>query len=108
MCIYKNECPSYSGWCEGPKKDFSTCVEFLINAYERTQNELKKSIRFCTVDGRPGYFHAWEHYSEPIEPGVRSGIFGIVEFSDGVKRVDPTAIRFRDDMNSELVKEENI
>ena len=29
-CRYKNECPSYSGWCDGPKQDFSRCVEFLI------------------------------------------------------------------------------
>ena len=33
-CRYKNECPSYSGWCDGPKQDFSRCVEFLITAYE--------------------------------------------------------------------------
>lgn len=34
-CSYKNECPSYSGWCEGPRQDFSMCVQFLVNAYER-------------------------------------------------------------------------
>lgn len=33
-CRYKNECPGYSGWCDGPKQDFSRCVKFLINAYE--------------------------------------------------------------------------
>ena len=41
-CKYKNECPSYSGWCERPKQDFSKCVEFLITAYE---NEKKKSTK---------------------------------------------------------------
>lgn len=39
-CRYKEECPSYSGWCEGPKQDFSRCVEFLIKAYE---NEKEKN-----------------------------------------------------------------
>lgn len=28
-CRYKNECPSYSGWCEGSKQDFSRCIPFL-------------------------------------------------------------------------------
>lgn len=39
-CRYKDQCPSYSGWCEGPKKNFSRCVEFLVTAYE---NERKHS-----------------------------------------------------------------
>lgn len=40
-CRYKNECPSYSGWCDGPKQDFSKCVEFLINAYENEKAREK-------------------------------------------------------------------
>ena len=40
-CNYKNECPSYSGWCEGPKQDFSMCVQFLVNAYERERAKNK-------------------------------------------------------------------
>ncbi len=39
-CRYKNECPSYSGWCEGPKQDFSKCVQFLISAYENIKRQL--------------------------------------------------------------------
>ena len=39
-CRYKNECPSYSGWCEGPKQDFSLCVQFLISAYENIKRQL--------------------------------------------------------------------
>lgn len=39
-CRYKNECPSYSGWCEGPKQDFSKCVQFLIPAYENIKRQL--------------------------------------------------------------------
>lgn len=39
-CRYKNECPSFTGWCEGPKQDFSKCVQFLITAYENTKKQL--------------------------------------------------------------------
>ena len=106
-CRYKEECPSYSGWCEGPKQDFSRCVEFLITAYEN-EKEKKPSIgRACVVRNRTGYFHTWEQYpklllaASPLiggEPaGVFSKIFGIVEFEDGtVERVDPTDIQFSD------------
>lgn len=48
-CQYKDQCPSYSGWCNGPKQDFSKCVEFLITAYE---NEKKRMIaEACTALG---------------------------------------------------------
>ena len=40
-CQYKDQCPSYSGWCNGPKQDFSKCVEFLVTAYE---NEKKRMM----------------------------------------------------------------
>lgn len=41
-CRYKNICPSYSGWCEGPKQDFSNCVSFLVTAYENIKEELQR------------------------------------------------------------------
>lgn len=62
--------------------------------------------RLCIVNGKVGHFHVWEHYSKPLpasplvggEPaGVLSQIFGIVEFEDGTRRVDPTKIIFRDE-----------
>lgn len=122
-CRYKNECPSYSGLCERPKQDYIRCVQFLITAYERSKEELKKTARLCKVGDRIGYFHDWEHYSKPIEgspliggapPGVFSCMFAIVEFSDGVKRVDPTRVHFCDEnyallnsMKSKKKKEEN-
>ena len=40
-CRYKKECPSYSGWCEGPKQDFAKCIRFLITAYENTKKRLE-------------------------------------------------------------------
>lgn len=49
-CQFKSECPSYSGWCEGPKQDFSGCVQFIISAYNRLKNEHPKVMYVC--DGR--------------------------------------------------------
>ena len=65
----------------------------------------------CTVNGQTGYFHTWETYSKPLEAsplrggapaGVFSKVFGIVEFKDGVRRVDPTDIKFCDEENASL------
>lgn len=56
-CQYKNECPSYTGWCEGPKQDFSKCVPFLITAYE---NEKKCSIKEKEVV--LNILHKWEFF----------------------------------------------
>lgn len=67
---------------------------------------VRTETRLCIVNGKVGYFHAWEHYSKPLpacplvggEPaGVLSQIFGIVEFEDGTRRVDPTEIIFCDE-----------
>lgn len=79
------------------------------------QIELKS--RLCQVDEELGYFHAWEHYSKPLEAspliggalaGVFSKIFGIVEFSDGVRRVDPSKIVFCDEENEILSEMEKM
>ena len=67
--------------------------------------------RGCTVKGRPGYFHTWEQFSKPVEAspliggapaGVIAQVFGIVEFSDGVQRVQPYDIQFTDEENHML------
>ena len=43
-CRYKNECPSYSGWCEGIKQDFEKCIPFLVTAYENAKARLNKRL----------------------------------------------------------------
>lgn len=67
--------------------------------------------RLCTVDGELGYFHCWEYYSTVVDAspmigghpgGTVSYILGIVEFPDGVKRIDPTKIKFCDEQNAIL------
>lgn len=78
--------------------------------------QIEWKTRLCQVGEKFGYFHVWEYYSKPLEAsplmggapaGVFSKIFGIVEFSDGVRRIDPTDIRFCDEENDILLEMEN-
>ena len=73
--------------------------------------DIKQERRLCTVNGETGYFHTWENYSKPLEAsplvcgapaGVFSRIFGIVEFEDGIRRVDPWVIKFCDEEHEML------
>lgn len=43
-CKYKNECPSYSVWCEGTKQNFALCVQFLVGAYDREKARNKEEM----------------------------------------------------------------
>lgn len=100
---------------EDPPKD----LYIITTAMAGVDMQIEWKTRLCTVNDKLGYFHAWEHYSKPLEAspliggapaGVFSKIFGIVEFSDGVRRVDPTDICFCDEENqmlSEMEKFEN-
>lgn len=72
---------------------------------------IRQETRLCKVKGELGYFHCWEHFSKPIEAsplmggapaGVISQVFGIIEFSKGVRRVDPYQIKFCDEENAML------
>ena len=38
-CKYKSDCPSSSGWCEGPQQHYERCVPFLISAANRCIRE---------------------------------------------------------------------
>lgn len=69
------------------------------------------NIRLCEVGDRLGYFHCWEPYADIIAPGILKGshpggqysrVFGIVEFPDGVERVDANEIKFVDETNANL------
>lgn len=73
---------------------------------------IEQKTRWCTVNGELGRFHIWEHYSKPLEAspmidgapaGVFSKVFGIVEFADGIRKVEPTDICFCDETNHYLV-----
>lgn len=67
--------------------------------------------RLCEVKGELGYFHLWEQWSNVSDvsllrgghPAGRIGqVYGIVEFKDGVRRVDPVSIKFCDEENELL------
>ena len=72
---------------------------------------IEWKTRLCKVNGRLGYFHTWEQYSQPVgeslviggpPAGVIAQVFGIVEFEYGVERVEPNLIKFLDcDWNRE-------
>lgn len=73
---------------------------------------IKIHTRDCVVDGQPGYFHTWEQYSQVVPPsplvgghpgGTIAQVFGIVEFSDGVRRIEPYKIEFVDEEHANLV-----
>lgn len=61
--------------------------------------EVKQERRLCTVRGDHGYFHTWEHYTNC---SGQSGVYGLVEFEDGVRRVEPTCIKFCDEEHEML------
>lgn len=72
---------------------------------------LKYERRLCKVKNELGYFHCWEHYSEPVPARLAIGsspagfvryVSGIVEFEDGVRHVDPTEIKFCDEEHANL------
>ena len=76
---------------------------------------LKMNVEFptrlCEVKGELGYFHLWEQWSNVVDASLlRDGhpagqigqVYGIVEFKDGVRRVDPVSIKFCDEENADL------
>lgn len=72
---------------------------------------IRHEIRECTVNGKPGYFHCWEHYSNPIPAsplrggapaGIVSFVCALVEFPEGMKYVAPQDIQFCDEMHGAL------
>lgn len=77
--------------------------ETVVNA----EIEIKHETRLCKVNGKYGIFHLWEEqYTRPIIDELRlipteigSQVFGIVEFADCVKRVQPDEIIFCDEQS---------
>ena len=80
-------------------------------ATPQTTFTLRYELRLCKVKNELGYFHCWEHFSKPVPAGltidsspagVISYVSGIIEFDDGVRRVDPTEIKFCDEDHADL------
>lgn len=79
---------------------------------------LKMNVEFptrlCEVKGELGYFHLWERWSNVVDASLLRGghpagqigqVYGIVEFKDGVRRVDPVSIKFCDEENAAGIME---
>jgi hypothetical protein len=73
--------------------------------------EIEWATRLCEVDGKLGYFHCWEHWANVVGASALRGghlggqigqVYGIVEFPEGVQRVDPSKIHFKDEINDVL------
>lgn len=73
--------------------------------------EITHEKRLCIVNEKHGYFHCWEPYATVMAPGLTIGsppggqfsqVYAIVEFADGVERVDPSKIKFVDEDNAQL------
>lgn len=60
---------------------------------------IRPELRECTVNGKPGYFHCWEYYSNAL---YTSFIRALVEFPEGMGYVDPKDIRFCDETHAAL------
>lgn len=80
-------------------------------ATPQTTFTIKNELRLCKVKSELGYFHCWEHFSQPVPAGATVGsppagvvsyVSGIVEFENGVRRVDPVSIQFCDETHADL------
>lgn len=72
---------------------------------------VKHELRLCKVGDELGCFHTWEQWANVVDaspmvgghPGGQvSYVMGIVEFDNGVRRVDPVKIKFCDETNAIL------
>lgn len=52
-CKFKEECPSYSGWCERPSLDFSRCVPFLMSAVKGRDKRIAELEAAANVPAAP-------------------------------------------------------
>lgn len=59
---------------------------------------VKRELRLCHVNGKVGYFHGWEHYSN----GTIGYMRAIVEFPEGIGYVDPKDLKFCDETHADL------
>lgn len=76
---------------------------------------IEYETRLCEVNGEIGFFHTWEHWAHVVDASLLRGghpggqiskIYGIVEFANGVRRVEPSIIKFCDEKNA-VLKEMN-
>lgn len=96
---------------------------YIKKVKERYTMHTRRVSHRKTVNGKTHTYYTtetywtWEYYSKPLEAsplmggapaGIFSKMFGIVEFSDGVRRVDPSEIVFCDEENQMLSEMEKM
>lgn len=59
---------------------------------------IKRELRLCRINGKVGYLHCWEHYSN----GAISYVRALVEFPEGMGYADPKDIKFCDETHADL------
>lgn len=59
---------------------------------------IEPELRLCEVNNVTAYFHCWEHNS----CNGKSQVYGIVETTIGMRRVDPEKIYFVDEKHDML------
>lgn len=73
----------------------------------------RPELRLCKVGGEFGYFHIWEQTFDVIPPSPMRGghqggtigqMYALVEFPDGVKRVQPYDVKFVDEDSESLAR----
>ena len=66
-CKYREECPSRTGWCEGPKQDFEKCIPFLITSQKRWKQE---AVAQAMAAG--GFRHELEVLRDDLDKSMRT------------------------------------
>lgn len=59
---------------------------------------IKRELRTVRVNGKLGYLHCWEHYSN----GDISYVRALVEFPEGMGYADPKDLKFCDETHADL------
>lgn len=88
------------------KEDLRPCIVKIGEETETIQSLISEPITQIIKEGQEhnGFFHMWykeERTDESVETllnnGVKTSLFGIVEYEDGsVHRVEPECINFTD------------
>ena len=79
-CKYKNECPSYSGWCEGTKQNFALCVQFLVGAYDREKARNKEEMP-QEIQKESNFFYVIEAGRDHVRKYVSKGFPRVFQYT---------------------------
>lgn len=71
-CQFKDECPSSTGWCEGPKQDFSRCIPFLVSAVKSREARIAELETAAASQATPRVLYLCDRRAcQKCSPGCR-------------------------------------